>query len=91
MSSGSISSSASIASTPTAVVSVPPAFTVGRFHRRNATVTSPRRIASRVGIGNSIAASLPARAGAQPTSNSTVTQWHSAPTTTRVWNTSWWP
>ena len=54
ISAGSITSRASIASTPARVVSVPPSFTVGRFQRRKATVTSPRPMASRVGIGNCI-------------------------------------
>src|SRR6266487_6747184 len=47
MASGSIRSTASIASTPMAVRRVPPARTVGRRQLRNARVTSPRRTSSR--------------------------------------------
>ena len=36
-----------IRSSPTLVLSVPPAFTDGRVQRRNCSVTSPRRMASR--------------------------------------------
>ena len=48
-----MTSTSSMASTPTLVVRVPPARTVGRRHRRTARVTEPAAMASSVRASNS--------------------------------------
>ena len=76
----SISSTSSIASTPAGVVSRPPAFTVGRFHRRKASVTEPSA---------SPAQNCWRKSTVHPTSENTANQCASAAAITAVWKISW--